>query len=213
LGDHLRYDARMGASTTLTGRLRLYSGGDRNVADAILEEIFPRLREIAARRLSRERCTPPVTPTELIGETWLSSLHRGKWVIANREHFFSIAGLAMEHVLIDMARKRLAQRRGQGAMHVSIEDISPSQEPVSADAEEILAIAMLLGKLESSDAKSAFVVRMHYIAGFTLQEIAEHSGWTLRQVRHRWEKGKVWLASRLSTRKQQFLADGASSGI
>jgi len=203
----------MGASPSLTGRLRLYSGGDRNVADAILEEIFPRLREIAARRLSRERIQPPVTPTELIGETWLSSLHRGRWVIANREHFFSIAGMAMEHVLIDMARKRLAQRRGKGAMHVSIEEISPSQQPAAADAEEILAIAMLLGKLESSDAKSAFVVRMHYIAGFSLQEIAEHSGWTLRQVRHRWEKGKIWLATRLSTRRQQFLPGSRAQGV
>lgn len=194
----------MGSATSLTGRLRLYSGGDRKVADAILQEIFPRLREIAARRLSRERYSPPVTPTELIGETWVSSLHRGRWMIDNREHFFSIAGLAMEHVLIDMARKRLAQRRGQGALHVSLEDISPSQQPVSADAEEVLAIAMLLGKLESLDAKAAFVVRMHYVAGFSLQEIAERTGWTTRQVRHRWEKGKVWLASRLSTRKQQF---------
>jgi RNA polymerase sigma factor (TIGR02999 family) len=194
----------MDVATSLTGRLRLYSGGDRNVADAILQEIFPRLREIAARRLSRERFSPAVTPTELIGETWLSSLHRGRWVIANREHFFAIAGLAMEHVLIGMARKRLARRRGQGALHLSIDEIAPSQQPVSANAEEILAIAMLLGKLESSDAKAAFVVRMHYVAGFSLQEIAEHSGWTLRQVRHRWEKGKVWLASRLSTRKRQF---------
>lgn len=194
----------MEAATSLTGRLRLYSGGDRNVADAILEEIFPRLREIAARRLSRERSSPPVTPTELIGETWLSSLHRGRWSIANREHFFAIAGLAMEHVLIDMARKRLAQRRGQGAFQLSLEEISTSQQPAAADAEEVLVIAMLLGKLETLDAKSAFVVRMHYVAGFSLQEIAEHTGWTLRQVRHRWEKGKIWLASRLSTRKRQF---------
>lgn len=194
----------MDAATSLTGRLRLYSGGDRNVADSILREIFPRLREIAARRLSRERFSPPFTPTELIGETWLSSLHRGRWVIANREHFFAIAGLAMEHVLVSMARKRLAQRRGKGALHMSLEEIAPSQQPVSADAEEILAIAMLLGKLEASDPKSAFVVRMHYVAGFSLHEIAEHSGWTMRQVRHRWEKGKIWLASRLSTGKRHF---------
>ena len=194
----------MGVCTSLTGRLRLYSGGDRSVADAMFQEIFPRLREIAARRLSRERSAPPVTPTELIGETWLSSLHRGRWTIDNREHFFAIAGLAMEHVLIDMARKRLAQRRGKGALHLSIEEISPSQQPVSAGPEQVLAIAMLLGKLESVDAKSAFVVRMHYVAGFSLQEIADHSGLTLRQVRHRWEKGRVWLASRLLRQSRQL---------
>jgi len=194
----------MDAASSLTGRLRLYSGGQRETADSILREIFPRLREIAARRLSRERFAPQVTPTELIGETWLASLHRGRWTIENREHFFSIVGLAMEHVLIDMARKRLAQRRGKNAMHLSLDDISPSQQPFTAEAEEILAIAMLLAKLDKADAKVAYVVRLHYVAGFNLEEIAAETGLTLRQVRHRWEKGKIWLATRLSTRNREL---------
>lgn len=193
----------MDAASSLTGRLRLFSNGQPEAADSILREIFPRLREIAARRLARERSMPSVTPTELIGETWLASLHRGRWTIESREHFFSIAGLAMEHVLIDMARKRLAQRRGRNAMHLSLEEILPSQQPVTAEAEEILAISMLLSKLEAADVKAAFVVRLHYVAGFSLEEISAETGLTLRQVRHRWEKGKIWLATRLSTRNRQ----------
>jgi RNA polymerase sigma factor (TIGR02999 family) len=188
----------MPAEVSLTGQLRLYSNGSREGADSMFREILPRLREIAARKLSKERFLAPLSPTELIGETWLASLRRGRWKIENREHFFSIVGLAMENVLTDMARRRLAQRRGKGVVALSLDDLSPGQQPSSAEAEQVLAISMLLEKLARADASAANVVRLHYLAGFSLEEIAHQTGSSLRQVRHRWEKGKLWLAKRLT---------------
>jgi DNA-directed RNA polymerase specialized sigma24 family protein len=41
-------------------------------------------------------------------------------------------------------------------------------------------------------------VDLHYFAGFTLEETAEITGLTLRQLRHRWEKTRTWLQMRLS---------------
>jgi len=67
--------------------------------------------QIAARRLARERY-PAFTPTELIGETWLTRLHRGDWSIDSRDHFFGIANRAMKFVLADTARRRLSDQRG-----------------------------------------------------------------------------------------------------
>jgi RNA polymerase sigma factor (TIGR02999 family) len=191
----------MSAANSLTEQLRLYASGHKEVGDSLLRAILPRLRQIASRRLSREYAAP-VTPTELIDETWLAGLHQGRWKIENREHFFGIASLAMENVLTDMARRRLAQCRGKGAVHLSLDDLAPGQQPATANAEEILAISMLMEELAKKDAKVAFVVRMHYIVGFSLEEIAKETGLTLRQVRHRWEKGKVWLASRLNSRRK-----------
>lgn len=190
----------MHAVSSLTGQLRLYANGHHEAADSLFREILPRLREIAIRKLSKERFVAPVTPTELIDETWLASLRRGGWKIESREHFFSIVGIAMENVLTDMARRRLAQRRGKGAVHVSLDEVSVSQQPGSANAEQILAISMLLEKLAKADAMAAFVVRLHYFIGFSLEEIAKQTGLSLRQVRHRWEKGKLWLAARLVPR-------------
>ena len=37
------------------------------------------------------------------------------------------------------------------------------------------------------------MVDMHYFSGFTLEEIAQETGLTVRQVRSRWEKGMKWL--------------------
>jgi DNA-directed RNA polymerase specialized sigma24 family protein len=102
----------------------------------------------------------------------------------------------MKHVLTDAARKRLTRARGKGAEHLSLDEAAELRSDVPG-AEEVLAIGMLMEKLEKINPDVALVVHLHYIAGFDLEEIAAETGLSLRQVRHRWHKGKVWLATRL----------------
>lgn len=181
----------------LTEQLRRYSRGDQTIAEAVLREILPTLHKIAVRELGRERHVEPVSPTELIHEVWLRNLRKGGWEIASREHFYGIAALAMRHVLIDMARSRLADRRVEGKPLVSLDaDAAPSIAG-NADPEMVVHIGMLMEKLEQKDPEAARIVDLHYFAGFTLEEIAEITGLTFRQVRHRWEKGRDWLKDRL----------------
>lgn len=188
--------AAMQPKVSLTTQLRLYATGHKEYGDSMVLEMFPRLRQIAAGRLSRERY-PSFTPTELIGETWLTRLHRGGWKIDNREQFFGVASKAMKFVLTDTGRKRLTSTRGKGAQHVSIDEAGHELRSASASAEEVLAIAMLLEVLTETNPGVAVIVHLHYVDGFELEEIADETGLTLRQVRHRWHKGKVWLATRL----------------
>jgi RNA polymerase sigma factor (TIGR02999 family) len=180
----------------VTTQLRLYASGQTEYGDAMLVALFPRLRQIAARRLSGERYAA-YTPTELIGETWLTRLHRGGWSIESREHFFGIASSAMKFVLADTARRRLADIRGNGAEHVSLDHAASELHSNAPSAEQVLAIAMLMEELGRLQPEIALIVHLHYIIGFQLEEIAAETGLTLRQVRHRWHKGKVWLAIRL----------------
>jgi RNA polymerase sigma factor (TIGR02999 family) len=190
----------MQTANSLTAQLHLFSSGHRDVGDSMLREMFPRLRQIASRRLSKERY-PSFTPTELIGETWLTRLHRGGWEVENREHFFSIASRAMRHVLIDTARKRLTRARGQSAEHLSLEEAGTWLQSDAPGAEEVVALGMLMEKLEKVHPELALIVHLHYIVGYDLEEISAETGLTLRQVRHRWKKGKVWLGMRLLPRR------------
>jgi ECF sigma factor len=98
---------------SLTEQLRLYSEGDKEVAEAVLRAVLPKLHEIAVRELRRERYIAPLSPTELINEMWMRSIDRGGWKISSRQHFYAIAALAMRRVLVDFARSRLAQRRAR----------------------------------------------------------------------------------------------------
>jgi DNA-directed RNA polymerase specialized sigma24 family protein len=53
----------------------------------------------------------------------------------------------------------------------------------------IVEIGILMDRLDAKDPDAARMADMHYFAGFTLEEIAQETGLTLKQVRTRWERG------------------------
>jgi RNA polymerase sigma factor (TIGR02999 family) len=188
----------MSADVSLTEQLRRFTGGDREIAEKILREVLPRLHQIAVGHLARERAVVPLSPTELIHEVWLRSLHKGGWQIRDREHFYSIAAHAMRRVLVDFARSRLAQTRGAGDIPISLSGPISGVDPAVSGHAQIVEVGIMMERLEKNDPLAAQVVDLHYFAGFTLEESAEVMKLTLRQVRHRWSKAKRWLQEGLS---------------
>jgi RNA polymerase sigma factor (TIGR02999 family) len=181
----------MADENSLTQRLRAYFGGNADDIDALLEEILPKLRAIAARELHRERYHAPASPTELIHEVWLRNLSKANWTIRDQGHFYAIASLAMRRVLTDMARKRLTERRSaEKPMPVNQSAIVSDTD---RDAWQISEIGLLMESLEKELPDSARVIDMHYFAGFSFAEIAEANKLSVRQVRLRWGKGIKWL--------------------
>lgn len=183
----------MSGNISLTERLQLFMQGDSRVVDALLAEVLPKLQEIAIRELKRERYIASLTKTELIHEVWLSNLSKGGWQIRDRGHFFALASLAMRRVLVDLARKRLAERRGGGVASLPLEEAGDLAPGSLGDVHQIVEIGDLMERLEAKDPDAARMVDMHYFSGFTLEEIAKETGLTFRQVRSRWERGLKWL--------------------
>jgi len=196
----------MAGSISLTAQLQMFMQGDRAVTDALLREVLPKLHEIAVRELKRERFVAPLSKTELIHEVWLSSLSRGGWQIRDRGHFFALACLAMRRVLVDLARKRLAERRGGGETALSLDASGPLAAPLR-DAAQIVEIGIAMERLETKDPEAARIVDMHYISGFTLEEIATETGLTFRQVRSRWERGRDTLKRMLRGQRSKSALD------
>jgi DNA-directed RNA polymerase specialized sigma24 family protein len=108
----------------------------------------------------------------------------------------------MSYVLTDAARKRLSHIRGMGAEHICLEEGALEVRSSAPDAEQVLAIGMLMETLKDVNPSVALVVHLHYIVGFDLEEVAAETGLSLRQVRHRWHKGKAWLATRLLSKRR-----------
>ncbi len=184
----------MANSLSLTEQLRHFLGGDRVIAEAVLREVLPELHRVAVRELRREQKVAPLSPTELIHEVWLRNLRNGGWRINSREHFYAIAALAMRQVLVDFARIRVAQKRGNGKSPTSLDGhASAGLDGGGSDPNVLVQIGILMDRLDKQDPDTARIVDMHYFTGFTLEEIAEITGLTFRQVRHRWERGRDWL--------------------
>lgn len=171
--------------------------GDKTLVESLLREVLPKLYEIAARELKRERYLAPVSKTELIQEVWVRNLSKGGWEVRNRGHFYALASLAMRRVLIDLARNRLAQRRGGSEATLPLNEAAAVLRAPVREAQQIVEIGIAMERLEAHDPDAARIVDMHYIAGFTLDEIAKETGLSFRQVRSRWERGREWLKQTL----------------
>lgn len=198
----------MASAASLTERLQLFMQGDVNSADALVREIWPKLREIALRSLQKERFHVPLCPTELINEFWASSLAGGGWRIQDRSHFYRLAARMMRNTLVDLARRRLTERRGGDQTTISLDEVpagaagdTSARGPSIDDASRIVEIGILMDRLEVESPDGACIVDMHYFAGFTLEEIAQQTGLTLKQVRGRWDKAHKWLERQLRPSK------------
>jgi RNA polymerase sigma factor (TIGR02999 family) len=191
------------AFDSLTNRLRMFMQGDTAAADALLREVLPKLRDIALRELNRERYVAPLSKTELISELWVSNLSKGGWEINDQGHFYALASMAMRRILVDVARKRLAARRGGGETELAFDESGPLIGATMEDAERIVEIGILMDRLDAKIPDSARVVDMHYFSGFTLEEIASETGLTLKQVRLRWQRGMDWLKRSLHAKKSR----------
>jgi RNA polymerase sigma factor (sigma-70 family) len=103
----------------------------------------------------------------------------------------------MRLILVDLARRRLARKRGDGAAVIPLDLWTETAHGNSATPEQIVAIHEILGKLAAADPAAATVFELKYYLGFTVEEIADQLNLTARQVRHRLDKAEDWLKKRL----------------
>jgi RNA polymerase sigma factor (TIGR02999 family) len=122
----------------------------------------------------------------------LADQTRVQW--QNRSHFFGVASQACRRVLVDHARQRLAQKRGGGAVAVTLSD----HLIVTDDrTEEILAVNRALERLAAVDERLCKLVEYRYFGGLSEEETAEALELSTRTVRREWAKAKGWLVEEL----------------
>ncbi len=106
----------------VTVLLKRFKDGDSEAGDQLIELVSYELRRLAGSYLRNERRGHSIQPTELVNEAVLRlmGLDRIDW--QHRSHFFRVAARKMREILIDHARKHLAQKRGGGITVVTYID-------------------------------------------------------------------------------------------
>ena len=99
-------------------------------------------------------------------------------------------------VVVDLVRSKLADRRGGGAAHITLNTGIGDGAP-AAEA-EILRVHEALEELAALNERMAQVVEMRYFAGLTEAEIADALGVTERTVRRDWEKARLLIRESLT---------------
>ncbi|AWV08100.1 hypothetical protein C9I47_2422 [Lysobacter maris] len=176
----------------MTILLGAWRQGDTKASDALFNLVYPELRGIAGRRLARLG-VPVLDPTELVNEAMLRLL--GDRVDAqNRKDFFGIAATVIRCVLVDIIRRQQADKRGGGAIEITLSGASH----VSAAGESWLEVEEALGVLEKRDPRKCRVIELSFIMGLNQQQIAEELDVSLATVERDLRYAKAWLRDHLS---------------
>lgn len=185
--------------TEITALLGAMRAGDTGAGDRLFPLVYDQLRQVAGRLLASEHASPTLNPTGLVHEVWLrlgfgAPQRGGALPAVDREHFLALTIRAMRQVLIDHARHRLAERRGGGAVRVTLDD---HDGPHLTSPGELLDLFDALERLGEIDPRLRKVVEYKFLAGLTEPETAELLGTTTRTVQRDWVKARAWLYRQL----------------
>jgi len=174
----------------VTQLLADWGKGDRSALDKLLPLVHAELRRIARRQMSGERPGHTLQATALVNEAYLKLAGQQGFEWQNRAHFFAVAAQVMRHILIDHARAHARDKRGGGAIQVSLDEAAVLAED---QAEHFIALDEALRSLELVDPQKSKIVELRYFGGLSIEETADVLNISPRTVRREWQRAKAWL--------------------
>jgi len=179
------------AGGDVTALLRLWSDGDGLAFDRLMPLVYDELHRMALRYLAGERSNVSLQATGLVNEVCLRLLgwEEARW--QNRQHFFGVSAQMMRRVLVDIARRRRADRRGgPEAVRVPIDRVDLAAPELDLD---LVEVDRALERLASKDRRKAQVVELRFFGGLSMEQTAEALGISLRTAQSDWAFARVWL--------------------
>jgi len=184
------------APPDITEVLLRAAGGDHHAWDQLAPLVYDELHRIAEAHLRRERSDHTLQPTALLHEAYLKLVDQRRVAWRDRAHFLAIASNAMRRILVDHARRHRAQKRGAGAVTVSLDDVEPAARRDVA----IEDLDVALTDLARVEGRPARVVELRYFGGLSIEETAEVLGISPATVKRDWMTARAWLYRELSNR-------------
>ena len=185
----------MHGEVDITDLLHRAQRGDSEAADALFAATYRELRRLARARLRAGGRSALLDTTSLVHESYLRLAAAGNVQIQDRVHFMRYASRVMRSVIVDLARRHVAGRRGGGAAHVPL--TLRGADGGGAGARQILCVHEALQDMARLDPRMTRVVELRYFGGLSELEIAEALDVTERTVRRDWQKARLWLAEAL----------------
>jgi RNA polymerase sigma factor (TIGR02999 family) len=171
--------------------------GDAGALRQVLAELHDRLRWIARGQMAREDPGHTLETDGLVHEAYLrmSGLERINW--RDPQHVLSMAARTMRRVLIDYAEQRRAQKHGDGAVALSLEDVS-AVAAIDPHSDDLHALDVALTRLEGLNPRQHQVVECRFFGGLSIEETAEVLDLSPATVKRDWMVARAWLNRELS---------------
>lgn len=165
----------------------------QRIAAQLVPLLYEELKRTARRVRSRVSAGTTLQTTALIHEAYLRLGPERRF--ADQTHFLRASALAMRHALITYAQARFAQKRGGGALNLTL---SHAAEFSIETDEGLIALDEALQRLAVESPRLAEVVECRFFGGLTEEETAQALDSSVRTVQREWVKARAWLFRELS---------------
>ena len=174
----------------VTAFLADWSRGNRDALAQLVPLVYAELRAIAARQLVKERMGHTLQPTALVHEAYMRLVDQRRVNWQDRAHFFGVAAQIMRRILVDSARRHVAEKRGNGVRCISLDDVR--HVPAAAEL-PILALDRALDRLAKVDAGLARIIELRAFSGLTIEEAAQVLNVSPSTAKREWRAARAWI--------------------
>lgn len=168
--------------------------GSARAQGDLVAALYPELRRLARQRLRQHQPFTLLGTTVLVHETWLRMLAARLALPEDRAYLLAYAGRTMRSIIVDHARRRLADKRGAGQPAAGLHDEAGEAIDIADGASpEVLRVHEALADLGRSEPALCELVELRYFVGLSEEEVVELSGRSLRSVQRDWAKARLLL--------------------
>ena len=177
-------------SVEITALLKVWGSGDPAALDRLTERVYPELRRMARRHMRNEAQGNSLQATALIHEVYLRLVDVTQVEWQERAQFFAMAARMMRRILVDAARSRKTEKRGEGVIALNLDEtVVLAKTPDNS----ILELDEALERFAEVAPRQSRVVELRYFGGLTEEEIVSVLAISPRTVRRDWDLAKAWL--------------------
>jgi len=175
--------------TDVTELVRAAGRGDVDALRKLFAAVYDELKRLAHRQLAVSP-NPTINTTGLVHETYLKLVQPDRLRLNDRGHFFATAARAMRQIVVDHARRRLADKRGAAVQPVTLD------EQIGADAldpSQLVHLDDALWRLQQLEPRLAELVELRFFAGLSVEQVAELRDVAPRTVIRDWRRARAYL--------------------
>lgn len=189
-------DRVMENENNITRLLVEIRSGESEAYNTLFSIVYDQLREMARYHLRSGRMNSKQTlsTTGLVHEAYIKLIDYKESEWKNRAHFYALASQCMRHILVDLSRKKMAEKRGGKQRNLTLHE---DQLSIEEHAEKLIDLNRLIEEMAEFDKRKSQIVEMRFFSGMTLSEISEVLNVSTRTVDREWLKARIWLLNEL----------------
>ena len=179
----------------ITKLLRNWSDGDRQSLDELMPLVYDELHRQAHLHLRHERPNHTLQTTDLMHEAYIKLVNQHEVNWETRAQFFAFAAKIMRNILVDRARAKRREKRGGGALRISLTNANPATPEPDFD---LIALDQALDRLAKIDEQQVRIVELRYFGGLSLEATADIMKISRATTARDWNVARIWLHRELT---------------